>query len=277
VESRKTVIEAIDKLPQRQKEAVLLHYYDRLNVSETAEVMGISQPAASIHLKEACQRIKRDIESSADRFIRAMHGFVAIPLGEVLSRSLYAEGVSFVPANQGWVSEAVAKCADFVAVGAVAAGGAASVASSAGGGSSISVASVAKTLLTIVAATTATLAITIGAIIWHSSVYNEPQNVYASGEVTFTSESELSFVNPTSASAYSGSAQGELYIHHWDIKTPDRSTILYSGKSSVIDEDVFALMHENEQYGSYEIVFVMEDANGAQYELTHNFYIIKED
>jgi len=78
-ESRKVVIEAIDRLPLRQREAVILHYYDRLNITETAEVMGITQPAASIHLKEACIRIKRDLESSTGKLKRAVQGLVEIP------------------------------------------------------------------------------------------------------------------------------------------------------------------------------------------------------
>ena len=284
-ESRKTVIEAIDRLPQRQKEAVLLHYYDRLNVTETADVMGISQPAASIHLKEACSRIKRDIESSADKLMRAMQGFVAIPLGDMLSRVLYMEGAACTSMNQAWMTETIAKCGDITLAGAVAVGGVAAGAAGAyktvTGSSAVSnatsnMSSVAKTILTAITATAATLAITIGAILWQSPQNIEPVSANATAGVIFTSDNDVSYVNPTSATASSGSRHGELRVHHWDIQTMDGKTILYTGESSNVDESVFAQMHENEQYGDYEIVFTMEDANGKRYELAHNFFIYEE-
>ena len=285
-ESRRTVIEAIDRLPQRQKEAVLLHYYDRLNVSETAEVMGITQPAASIHLKEACSRIKRDIESSTDKLVRAMQGIVVLPLGDILSRVLYTEGAIFMPANQAWMTETITKCSDLALVGAVAAGGVAAGAagaysSAAGKGAALgstSAASVAKTCLTAIAATAATLAITVGAIVWHSSQLEDPVpvNANATGGVIFTSENELSHINPTSATASSGSNHGELYVHHWDIRTTDNRAILYTGESNIVGENVFEMMHASEQYGEYRLSFIMEDANGTKYELAHNFFLFNE-
>jgi len=282
-ESRKVVIEAIDKLPQRQREAVMLHYYDRLNVSETAEVMGVSQPAATIHLKEARLRVKRDIESSAGKLITAMQGLVAIPLGDMLSRTLYTEGAMFVPANQTWLADTLTKCGDLVMVGAVTAGGAAGTAGvytavkgKAASGSASSIASAAKSILAAVTATVATLAITFGIVQWQSGRQEIQLPANATGGIVFSSENEVSFINPTSATASSDSRGGELYIHQWSIKTIDEGTVLYTGKSSVIDEEIFMSMHENHLYGSYELVFIMEDSNGTKYELGHNFFIVEE-
>ena len=283
-ESRRTVIEAIDRLPQRQKEAVLLHYYDRLNVTETAEVMGISQPAASIHLKEACSRIKRDLESSADKLMKAMQGFVAIPLSDMLFRALYTESASFVPASQTWMADTIAKCSDLAIVGAVAAGGVAGAglysSASAGGTAATSTSAVvtaAKTLLTVVAATTATLGITIGAIVLHSSQQDDRPSTNATGSVIFTGDYEQSYINPTEASASSDSEQGKLKVHNWEIQTIDRTTILYAGESDTVTENVFATMREDGNLGNFKLVFILEDANGVKYELAHNFYLFNEE
>jgi len=282
-ESRRTVIEAIDRLPQRQKEAVLLHYYDRLNVTETAEVMGISQPAASIHLKEACSGIKRDLESTAEKFMRAMQGFAAIPFGDLLSRTLYTEGSEFIPASQTWMAETIAKCSDPLIIGAVAAGGAAGatgIYKSISAGSSTSkattAATVAKTLLTVVIATTATLGITLGAIAWHSAQQNAG-STNATGGIVFTGRYEQSYLNPTGASASSNSKQGELTAHNWEIQTIDREIVLYSGTGNTVEENVFTTMLEEGRLGNYKLVFILEDANGTKYELTHNFFLFTED
>jgi len=279
-ENRKVVMEAIGKLPQRQKEAILLHYYDRLNVTETAEVMGVSQPAATIHLKEARIRIKRDIESSAGKLITAMQGFVAIPFGDMLSRTLYTEGATFIPANQTWMADTLTKCEELVMVGAVAAGGAAGAAGAAGiytsakgsaaSGTASSITSTAKTLISIVAASVATLAITFGVVHWQSQG-QKPAD--ATGNIIFTSENEVSHINPTSATALSDSRDGELYIHQWSIQNEYDGTVLYTGKSNTIDEDIFSIMYDNRLYGDYELIFIMEDANGTKYELAHNFAI----
>lgn len=303
-ESRKVVIEAIDRLPLRQREAVILHYYDRLNITETAEVMGITQPAASIHLKEACSRIKRDIESSADKLVRAMQGFVAIPFGDMLTRALFTEGAAFSPATQAWLSETIAKCGDIALLGAAVAAGGASAAgagaaagaaaesavvgttvagaagTSAAAGSGViyctatTATSIAKALLITVAAATATLAITAGAITLYAS-QNASPNTHAEGVITFTSAHEQGFVNPTIATASSKSQMGELYIHHWDIQTTDGEMVLYTGMGDTVDESIFAHMRENGILGEYELVFIMEDANGIKYELAHNFILLE--
>jgi len=281
-ESRKAIIEAIDRLPQRQKEAVLLHYYDRLNVTETAEVMGISQPAASIHLKEACSRLKRDIESSADKLIRAMQGFIAIPLGDMLSRALYSESAAFLPESQTWMAETIEKCGTIVLAGVVAAGGAAGAAGAAGASStktagSSTLITIAKGVATTVAAAAATLAITVGVITLHSAQNNEPLTSNATGTIVFSSNNAQSHINPTSASASTDSRYGELKVHNWNIETTDGSRALYTGESSIVDERAFNMMRENRQFGEYKLIFFVEDAYGATYELKHNFFLYDQE
>lgn len=279
-ESRKMVVEAIDRLPQRQKEAVLLHYYDRLNVTETAEAMGISQPAASIHLKEACARIKRYIEASEGKLTSAMQGFAAIPIGDMLARALFTEGSAFTPTSQTWMAETIARCGDIAMAGAVTVGG---VAGAAGASKTVSgtsaasettaiIASAVKTFLSVVAATVATLAITIGLIMWHPG-QSTRSGIYATGGIIFTSENEKSHVNPTSAIATSESKYGELHVNHWEIISTDSETVLFSGDSSTVDESVFTAMRENGYFGNFELIFTMEDAYGARYELAHNFFL----
>lgn len=53
---------AIMRLPLRLREAVLLYYYQELNVVEIAKLLGISQPSVSERLKRARKKLKEYLE-----------------------------------------------------------------------------------------------------------------------------------------------------------------------------------------------------------------------
>ena len=53
---------AVMQLPIRLREVILLHYYQGLNVNETAEVLGISQPSVSNRLKRGRERLRETLE-----------------------------------------------------------------------------------------------------------------------------------------------------------------------------------------------------------------------
>jgi RNA polymerase sigma factor (sigma-70 family) len=59
IEGRVALRAAIDDLPARQQEAVLLHYLLDLPVSETASVMGIDQGTVKTHLSRARTALER--------------------------------------------------------------------------------------------------------------------------------------------------------------------------------------------------------------------------
>jgi len=274
-ENRKTVMGAIDKLPQRQREAIILHYYDRLNVTETAEVMGISQPAVSIHIREACSRIKRDLEATSKELIRTMQGFMMIPFGDILSRSLYTEGALFTPQNQSWVPEAVAKCGELALVGASMTGGIVGV-KRINVNSKFGLPRIAKTLFSIVIAASVTLGLTFVAVSRNSTQNYIGPILNATGSVVFISNHEPSFINPIEASAISDSKYGKLKIHHWEIRNTDEKTVLFFKASKIVTEDIFQKMREEGFTGNFELVFILEDAIGIKYELAHNFYLLNE-
>lgn len=47
----------IEKLPKRQREAFLMRYWEELNISETAEVMGCSEGSVKTHCSRATQTL----------------------------------------------------------------------------------------------------------------------------------------------------------------------------------------------------------------------------
>ena len=67
-ENRNIVLKTIYSLPARQREAVLLHYYNNLSVKDTARAMSISSPSVSQYLKMAREKIRQGVElhSSSD-------------------------------------------------------------------------------------------------------------------------------------------------------------------------------------------------------------------
>ena len=61
-EDDKELTIAVTKLPIKLREVILLHYYQGLNVNETAEVLGISQPSVSNRLKRGRERLREALE-----------------------------------------------------------------------------------------------------------------------------------------------------------------------------------------------------------------------
>ncbi len=61
-ETDKSLFEAVERLPLKLKEAVLLHYYQDMRVEEMAEVLGITTSAVYRRIKKARRRLKEILE-----------------------------------------------------------------------------------------------------------------------------------------------------------------------------------------------------------------------
>ena len=53
---------AVMNLPQKEREAVLLYYYQDMNVSEIAKALGVTQPTVSYRLKRAREKLRQELE-----------------------------------------------------------------------------------------------------------------------------------------------------------------------------------------------------------------------
>lgn len=53
---------AVMNLPQKEREAILLYYYQDMNVSEIADVLGVTQPTVSYRLRRAREKLRRELE-----------------------------------------------------------------------------------------------------------------------------------------------------------------------------------------------------------------------
>ena len=57
------IMEIVSRLPARQREAILLHYYDELKVTEVGKAMGIPHQSASRYLLLAREKLRADLEA----------------------------------------------------------------------------------------------------------------------------------------------------------------------------------------------------------------------
>ncbi|WP_260614422.1 sigma factor-like helix-turn-helix DNA-binding protein [Streptomyces sp. WAC07061] len=55
------------RLPERQREAVVLHRMAGMSTQETAEVMGVKEDSVRIHLKRAKSRLTPLLHDDAER------------------------------------------------------------------------------------------------------------------------------------------------------------------------------------------------------------------
>lgn len=53
---------AVMNLPKKEREAVLLYYYQDMNVSEIADVLGVTQPTVSYRLRRAREKLRQELE-----------------------------------------------------------------------------------------------------------------------------------------------------------------------------------------------------------------------
>lgn len=60
------VVLALAKLPERQRAAVILHYYADRSLSEIAQVLGISRATVGVHLHRGRARLKDLLEERDD-------------------------------------------------------------------------------------------------------------------------------------------------------------------------------------------------------------------
>ena len=60
---KKTILDMIDSLPEEQRTAVILYYYDELSVKEIAEIQGVTEGTVKSRLNYARKAIKASVES----------------------------------------------------------------------------------------------------------------------------------------------------------------------------------------------------------------------
>lgn len=65
-EDQQAVVDALRDLPHRQRDCLLLRYYDELTVADIAEALGISANSVKTHLKRGLRSLRSRLEPGAD-------------------------------------------------------------------------------------------------------------------------------------------------------------------------------------------------------------------
>ena len=265
-EDRKQVLEIIETLPARQKEAIILHYYNGLSVIETAEAMDVKHQVASRYLKLAREKIKDELETKESGTWLYARGMTLLPIGSLLGRTLRQEAGAFANANSEWIKQILTNNPALVSTTATAAAASAAA---------ISV-GVAKTVTAVL------LTITITTGIWVSVANTEeeeaPPNpiatvVASEYAISFTNNEESATqINPQQATAHVDTDHGEMTARFWWISREGTDYPLYSGEGSTVEKEL-AMMHDNGETGNYTLRFRMEDPIGNTYTLTRDFTI----
>jgi RNA polymerase sigma-70 factor (sigma-E family) len=65
-EDQQRVIEALRELPHRQRDCIVLRYYDELGIDDIASTLGISRNSVKTHLARGLDALERKLESPYD-------------------------------------------------------------------------------------------------------------------------------------------------------------------------------------------------------------------
>ena len=57
---------AVMNLPKKEREVILLYYYQDMNMNEVADALGVTQPTVSYRLRRAREKLRRELEGRED-------------------------------------------------------------------------------------------------------------------------------------------------------------------------------------------------------------------
>jgi len=111
-ELRQSVMQTIMALPMRQRETIIMHYYDGLSVTEIARTLETTTQSVSKNLAVARGKLKDKLGGNL-RGDEQMGAMAALPIGAILGEILQRESVNFA-AGEAYIQGFAAK-SDLVA------------------------------------------------------------------------------------------------------------------------------------------------------------------
>ncbi len=253
-DERREVMAIVDRLPNRQLEAVMLHYYEGMTLTQTARVMDVTKQSVARYLKLARDKIRKELQLRAQR-TQALYGLVFLPIGPLLQKvSERAAGAAYEGGTGAWIDRAyhtVQRKAQLKRL--------------------------AKkdkhwTLKT-AAATLAVVAVLTGGVVFGVRQRLWADDSDAVGTVLFYGGSqEYSHLNPTRALIKTNSKYGKLTARGWKITEMDGITLLFSGDGGDAGGALLRMVSEGIE-GEYLLVYALEDKLGGTYTLSRSFVI----
>lgn len=77
---KRTILEIVDALPEEQRTAVILYYYDELTVNQIAEIQGVTSGTVKSRLNYARKAIKSSVENYEKKNQVKLHSIGILPL-----------------------------------------------------------------------------------------------------------------------------------------------------------------------------------------------------
>lgn len=127
-EFRKLMMDMIDELPEGQRSALLLYYYERLSVKQIAEIQDENENTVKSRLHQGRRAVKKQVEAYEAKTGTKLYSVGILPLLYYLFRAGKAEAdvaaAGILPGIQAATAPAIAAAAGTAGAGAAAAAGA---------------------------------------------------------------------------------------------------------------------------------------------------------
>ena len=283
-EERQTVVESLKQLSVRQREAVLLHYFDGLDVKEVAEAMGISSAGVSLYLKQARVKVKNYLAdqlpvapvaqttslpspTTTPAAAESTAGAPAIvPTGALLALALQQSAQLSSLADAAWIAQVIPQ------------GVAAASSVAQGLGSSVLVKVLVGAFTSLAVMLGFYTIVTQSAPSVPSSVADNSgtgtERVLVQGFVCFTPSDPATDadVNPRQATVTVSTSLETPVPDHWEIYAVGSATVLFSGPGTTAEAPFNQLLAAGGN-GQYRITFFLRDSRGDIYQLSRDFYI----
>ena len=302
-ELRRVIRELIKKLPERQREAIILRHFDGFSVTEVADIMGIAQPNASKYLALAGRKIKFELEryllseKSKDGDIKA---HAVMPLGLVLSEVLQQEALLFGLANEAAIQSILAKCGEFIAAGVAEAALATAATAETVAAATATTAAETAAIATTSAATVGTAGVATSAVLTSTAAIAAICGVIITAAVGLSAfmSGILERTEPlppltATVELHGGVDNGEEIIHlnperasvdsqnmeplYWWVTQIGSEVVILEGQGNAAEDIMTKLAETGIYYGEFMIYFRLESQQHEHHTTGRNFYITTEN
>jgi len=282
----RSMMEIVSRLPIRQREAVILRYFDDLSVTEVAHAMNISHQNASRYLDLAQKKLRNELKKS--RSAAGTGAFAMLPVGHSIFEAFRGEALDAVNHNAPWVHNALALCRNYVMESTA---GAAATTANYAEATAVAMRLSLGAMLGILSAIFVVGAVAIGMALGGTGLRGRGgprrrrQEPGIKGRVVFTGGAThlgTGRINPKRAEMLVEGADGELKVLDWWITPVESVAVLYEGGDGVggvggAGDDGVAValssLGERGEEGEYNLFYRFEDESGAVYRLLGNFFI----
>ena len=259
---RNSIMEAISRLPVRQREAVMLHYYDELSVMETSKAMSIPHQSVSRYISLACDKLRSEFEKKP----YAKLGAASVPIDSLLFGILQSGAANFEPTNTLWLTNALLQSQQHAAhVAAVV---------TAGASSKVSAGIIIGALTSILVSGAVIISTLLGGSGDQPAEQVAGPPAEVSGRIVFSGGDNYrgtERVNPSDARPVLENA-GSAETLAWWITSVDSDVVLFEGSGGNA-ENALVLLRETSENGEYRICYRVETQAGGIYRLESNFWI----